>query len=163
MAIVLSNQDNIELLLTLVKVAIALGLIAITMGLLFWLRLKKLEKRIYLSRKHLNKRLASRNYPKMSKKILAATASHRYNVNTNHIPPQKTQFYHPKTFTKPTKISSRHSGKSGWRWLMAIAIASVTGIAIALLQFSNGSINFDLMPLIWLLIGLVLVIAGTWE
>ena len=75
MAIVLSNQDNIELLLTLVKVAIALGLIAITMGLLFWLRLKKLEKRIYLSRKHLNKRLASRNYPKMSKKIMAATAA----------------------------------------------------------------------------------------
>ncbi len=163
MAIVLSTQDNIELLLMLVKVAIAIGVLAIAMGLLFWLRLKKLEKRIYLSRKHLNQRIASRNYPKKAKTIMAATASHRYNGNANYIPPQKTQFYHPPTLAKPSKISPRHSGKSGWRWLVAIAIAIVTGIAIALLQFSNGLINFDLMPLIWLLIGLTLFIGAILE
>lgn len=161
MAIVLSNQDNIELLLTLVKVAIAMGVLAIAMGFLFWLRLKKLEKRIYLSRKHRNQRFTSKTHPKMAKNIVATTASHRYSDDANRIPPQKTQFYRPKTLAK--KISPRHSGQSSWRWLVAIAIASVTGIAIALLQFSNGLINFDLMPLIWLLIGLVLVIGATLE
>ncbi len=163
MAIVLSTQDNIDLLLTLVKVAIAMGILAIAMGLLFWLRLKKLEKRIYMSRKHRNQRFASRNYPKMAKTIMAATDSQRSSDNAYHIPPQKTQFYRPKTLAKPSKTTSRNSGKSGWRWLVAISIASVTGIVIAMLQFSNGWINFDLMPLIWLLIGLILVIGATLE
>jgi len=163
MAIVLSNQENINLLLTLVKVAIAIGVLAIIMGLLFWLRLKNLEKRIYLSRKPLHPRFASRNNLKIPKTVMATTTSHRSRDKTTHIYPPKTQFYRPKTSVKPSKISPQPSGKSGWRWLVAIAIASVTGIAIALLQFSNGLINFDLMPLVWLLIGLVLVIAATLE
>ena len=164
MAIVLSSQENIDLLLTLVKVAIAIGVLAIAMGLLFWFRLRNLERHIYSSRKPLKPRFAYRNYRnhlKTPRTVMATTTSPRSRDKTTQLYPQKTQLYRPKTMIKPSKTALRHSGKSSWRWLVAISIASVTGIAIALLQFSNGFISLDLMPLIWLLIGLALVIGAT--
>ena len=53
MAIVLSSPENINFLLFLVKLAIAIGTIAILLVLVFWLRLKNIEKRMYLHRKSL--------------------------------------------------------------------------------------------------------------
>ncbi|MFN5725379.1 MAG: hypothetical protein ACK48D_01280, partial [Pseudanabaena sp.] len=70
MAIVLSLQENMDLLLILVKLAIALGSIAITLLLLFWLRLKKIEKRIYQKRRQLKSRFNQNITPKSSQKIL---------------------------------------------------------------------------------------------
>lgn len=163
MAVVLSNPENIDLLLLLVKVAIAIGVLAIGLGLLFWLKLKNLEKHIFLNRKQVKSRFAPKNYPKMQRTLVANTVSSRPNVTITRKLSSKTQIYRPQTFSKPCKKSPKHSGKSSWRWLLAIAIASITGIAIALLQFSNGLISFDLRPLIWLLIGLVLVVGATLE
>jgi hypothetical protein len=127
MALVLSEQQNIDLLMLLVRLAIAIGAIAILLVLVFWLRLKKIEKRIYL----------------MSKK------------------PSKSRLVQPKPRRKTITKSSKRSGSSRWLWLLAIAIASITGIAIALMQLGSSFISPEFASLFWLLIGVMLVVSAT--
>ena len=103
MAIVLSNQENIDLLLILVKVAIALGAIAIVLWFLFWLRLKNLEKRLYFGHKQIPSQFSVRdlqkNYAQKTQRTLVSTQiAHRpvtnisSNIRTNVKTNVKTNF-----------------------------------------------------------------------
>ena len=177
MAIVLSLQENIDLLLLLVKLAIALGSIAITLLLLFWLRLKKIEKRIYQRRRQLKSRFNQNLTPKTSQKILSKphksfgsthviTNRSMGNLATVNKRSPKTQVYittsSPKLLQKsPSQKSKRRSSRVRLHWLWAILIASMTGMAIALMQLGNSFISPEYMPIIWLLIGVALVISAT--
>ena len=172
MAIVLSLQENMDLLLILVKLAIALGSIAITLLLLFWLRLKKIEKRIYQKRRQLKSRFNQNITPKSSQKILpkphqslnsSQVISNRSMGNLTAVNKRspKTQFY---ITTSPPKLlpkSKRRSGRVHLHWLWAIMIASMTGMAIALMQLGNSFISPVYMPIVWLLIGVTLVLSAT--
>ena len=178
MAIVLSNQENIDLLLFLVKLAIALGAIAIALFLLFWLRLKKLEKSLYLRRKQVKPRLAERTLQRkgvVSQVLSKPTVS---NLTTNRQRSPETQVYRPSLHTqnphskssqksankpanKPANKLVKHSKHSRWSWFLAIAIASITGMAIALIQLGNILISPEFTPLVWLLIGVMLVVSAT--
>jgi len=131
MAIVLSNQENMDLLLFLGKLAIALGAIAIAMLLIVWLHLKKLEKRLYWSRNQLSRKQLK---PKFAPRKIKQT---------------------PQPLKKPPNRSLNFR----WRWLMAIA--SITGIAFAVMQLSNNFVSPEFMPLIWLLIGVTLVVSAS--
>ena len=144
MAIVLSDQQNIDLLIFLIKLVIALGTIVIALLLLFWLRLKKLEKRIYLGRKQLKSRYRQ-NAPQKSRgtQIYSQTPRQRH-VAQNSL-----------------KRSAKSSANFRWRWLLAIAIACITGTAIAIFQLGNSLISPEFMPFIWLLIGITLVVGAT--
>ena len=172
MAIVLSLQENVDLLLLLVKLAIALGSIAITLLLLFWLRLKKIEKRIYQRRRQLKSRFNQNITPKTSQKILpkpykSFSPTHVIanrsigNLATVNKRSPKTQFYITTSSPKLLPKSKRRSSRVRLHWLWAIMIASMTGMAIALLQLGNSFISSEYMPIIWLLIGVTLVISAT--
>jgi DNA integrity scanning protein DisA with diadenylate cyclase activity len=172
MAIVLSSTENIDLLLFLVKLAIAIGAIVILLVLIFWFRLKKIEKRMYLNKKTFKSRL-NQLKPKQqsSQKSMMATqlgarrqtgnlvASHRRSpVNQVFCEPPKTQARNlTKTLIKPTK----RNGHRHLSWLLAIAIASITGIAIAVMQLGNGFISPEITTFIWLVIGVMLVVSAT--
>ena len=139
MALVLSNQENIDLLLFWLKLAVGLCCIAIASLALFWLRLKNLEKRIS------TQRIPSR----LSRKALS-----RHPQRLVRLPHQKTSRY-PKT------ASYKHSftySRSFWRWLLAIA--SVIGITIAL---SNGFVSSEITTFLWLVIGVMLVVIAISE
>jgi hypothetical protein len=158
---VLSLQENIDLLLLLVKLAIALGSIAIALLLIFWLRLKKIENRIYQRRKQIKPRFSQNITLKTSQKILPKP--HKSFGSTQVIANKrlpKTQMYSsnpsPKTFPKP----KRRSRRVRLQWLWAIMIASMTGMAIALMQIGNSFISPEYMPIIWLLIGITLVMSA---
>ncbi len=172
MAIVLSLQENIDLLLILVKLAIALGSIAITLLLLFWLRLKKIEKRIYQRRRQLKPRFNQNITPKTSQKMLSK--SHKSfgsthvitnrsigNLATVNKRSPKTQVYITTSSPKLLQKSKRRSSRVRLHWLWAIMIASMTGMAIALMQLGNSFISPEYMPIVWLLIGLTLVVSAT--
>ena len=148
---VLSDQQNIDLLLVLVKLLVALGAIAIALLLLFWLRLKKLEKRIYLGRKQLKSRFGQRA-PQISRKAIPSRAQPNSRL---------TQVYSQTPHRNLLRKSPRRSANFRWRWLFAIAIACITGVAIAIFQLSNNFISPELMPLIWLLIGITLFVGAT--
>jgi len=143
MAIVLSNQENMELLLFLLKLTLSTGAIAIVLLLLIWFRLKNLEKRIYLSKRHLKSRFNQR-IPQKTKKSLVTT-----------------QIYRPALSPTSLKKISKRAGNFRWRWLFAIAIASITGISIALMQLGNSFISPEFMPFIWLFIGVTLFMSAT--
>ncbi|TYQ28491.1 hypothetical protein [Pseudanabaena sp. UWO310] len=160
MAIVLSNQEDIDLLLILVKVAIALGAVASALLILFWFRLKNLEKRLYLHRKQLKAR-AVRQLP-------AKTGLNPTPYRTKESPSMgkkrlsQTQVYLPTPNSKNPKKSLKRSKSSYLHWLLPIAIASITGIAIALIQLGNNSIFADYTTLIWFVIGVGLVVGATY-
>ena len=141
MAIVLSNQENIELLLLLLKLTLFIGVIAIVLLLLIWFRLKNLEKRIYLSKRHLKSRFNQR-IPQKTKKS-----------------PVNTQIYRPALSHTSLKKISKRASNFRLRWLFAIA--SITGIAIALMQLGNSFISPEFMPFIWLFIGVTLFMSAT--
>ncbi|PZV17336.1 MAG: hypothetical protein DCF20_05725 [Pseudanabaena sp.] len=172
MAIVLSLQENIDLLLFLVKLAIALSSIAIALLLIFWLRLKKIENRLNQKRRQLNSRFiqgkikknAQKVFPKtqrslVSTQVIANNSMGNLAASSNRFP--QTQFYvsnsSPKLFKKPAKRSSRLR----LHWLWAIGIAIITGMAIALMQMGNSFIMPEYMPIIWVLIGVTLVMSAT--
>lgn len=179
MAFVLSNQENIDLLLFLVNLAIALGTIAIVLWLLLWLRLKNLEKVAHLKRRPLPSRFINLNSQKPPTTLLARpiTANRPNNtfaknlgrnstVNITTIRnPRANHLDRPNTYTKSLKQVSKISRQSinlRWRWLLAIAIACMIGIAIALLQLGNSLIGSEYVTLIWMLIGLGLVISAAY-
>lgn len=143
MAIVLSNQENIELLLLLLKSTLFIGVIAIVLLLLIWFRFKNLEKRIYLSKRHLKSRFNQR-IPKKTKKS-----------------PVTTQIYRPTLSHTYLKKISKRARNFRWRWLFAIVIASITGIAIAIMQLGNSFISPEFIPFIWLFIGVTLFMSAT--
>jgi len=166
MAIVLSLQENIDLLLFLVKLAIALGAIAISLLLIFWFRLKKIEKRIYQRRRQLKSRFSqnisrqvpSKILPNSSKNLVLPQAiAHRSMTKRS---PQ-TQVYLPTTYPKLLKKSKKRYSRISLHWLWAIMLASITGMAIALMQLGNSFISPEYMPIIWLLIGVTLVMSAT--
>jgi hypothetical protein len=172
MAIVLSLQENIDLLLILVKLAIALGTIAIVLVLLFWLRLKKIENRIYQSRKQLRSRftpkithpkspkiLPKSNHSSGSTHIFANRPTGNFTATTQRSP--QTQVYLSTPYPKLLKRSIKRSSRVRLQWLWAIMIASITGMAIALMQLGNNFISPEYMPMIWLLIGVTLVMSAT--
>jgi hypothetical protein len=172
MAIVLSLQENIDLLLLLVKLAIALGSIAITLLLFFWLRLKKIEKRIYQGRRQLKPRFNQNITPKTSQKRLSnpyksfgstqvITNRTIGNLATVNKRSPKTQVYITTSSSKLLQKPKRRSSRVRLHWLWAIMIASMTGMAIALMQLGNSFISPEYMPIVWLLIGLTLVISAT--
>ncbi len=144
MTIVLSNPENIDLLLFWIKLGVALSAIAIALLFLFWLRLKKIEHRIHISKKHLKSISAQKN----SQKIRISTPF-KSNRSTNLATAPKRLRKSPKRF-----------GQS--RWLLAIAIASLAGIAIALIQLGNSLISPEYTTIIWLFIGVGLVIGATY-
>ena len=143
MAIVLSNQENIELLLLLLKLTLFIGAISIVLLLLIWFRFKNLEKRIYLSKRHLKPRFNQR-IPKKTKKS-----------------PVTSQIYRPTLSHISLKKISKRASNFRWRWLFVIAIASITGIAIAIMQLGNSFISPEFMPFIWLFIGMTLFMSAT--
>ena len=160
MAFVLSLQENMDLLLFLVKLAVVLSAIAIALFILFWLRLKKIENRIY-SPKSLKSRfkqkISTRSLPKVQKTLPINHSLSKINHSKTH----QTQVYPQNSYTNILKKRSKRSSHFRWHWFLAIAIASITGIAIALFQLGSSLINTDLMPLIWLLIGVMLVVSAT--
>ena len=160
-AMVLSLQENIDLLLILVKLAIALGSVAIAMLFLFWLRLKKIERRIHQRRRQLKPRFSQNITPKTSQKILPKP--HKSFGSTQVIAnkrSQKTQVYISNPAQKTFQKSKRRSSRVRLHWLWAIMIASMTGMAIALMQIGNSFISPEYMPIIWLLIGVTLVMSA---
>ena len=166
MAIVLSLQENIDLLLFLVKLAIALGSIAITLLLLFWLRLKKIEHRVYQRRRQLKSRFSQNITRQVPNKILPK--SPKSMVSTQVIDPRsmtkrspQTHVYLPTAYPKLLKKSKKRSSRVRLHWLWAIMLASMTGMAIALMQLGNSFISPEYMSIIWLLIGVTLVMSAT--
>ncbi len=159
MTLVLSNSENIDLLLFWVKLAVALGAIAIALLFLFWLRLKKIENRIHISKKRLKSIYAQKNLQKT--RVSTQFGSNRSkNLPTAPKRSPQTQVYRQAPHSTSLKKSFKRSGNS--RWLLAIAIASITGIAIALLQLGNSFISPEYTTIIWLFIGVGLVIGATY-
>ena len=172
MAIVLPVQENIDLLLLLVKLAIAFCPIAIALLFVFWLRLKKIEKRIYQKRRQLKPRFNQNITQKTSQKIFSkpqkALGSTQVianrsmgNLATANQRSPKTQIYISTSSPKLLPKSKRRSSRVRLHWLWAIMIASITGMAIALMQIGNSLISPEYMPIIWLLIGVTLVMSAT--
>lgn len=143
MAIVLSNQENIELLLFLLKLTLLTGVTTIFLLLLIWFRLKNLEKRIHLSKRHLKSRFNQR-IPQKTKKL-----------------PVAAPLYRPTLSPTSLKKISKRADNFRWRWLFVVAIASITGIAIALMQLGNSFISPEFMPFVWLFIGVTLFMSAT--
>jgi hypothetical protein len=74
-------------------------------------------------------------------------------------PSLHTQNRYPKPVNKPAnKLVSKNSR---WSWFLAIAIASITGMAIAFIQLGSVLISPEFTPLVWLLIGVMLVVSAT--
>ncbi|GBO53612.1 hypothetical protein APA_1519 [Pseudanabaena sp. lw0831] len=171
MAIVLSLQENIDLLLLLVKLAIALGSIAIALSLMFWLRLKKIENRLYQRRRQLKPRFnqnitqktSQKIFPKPHKSFCSTKVINRSMGNLAAINKRspKTQVYITTSSPKLLQKSKRRSSRVRLHWLWAIMIASMTGMAIALMQLGNSFISPEYMPIVWLLIGVTLVMSAT--
>ena len=171
MAIVLSLSENIDLLLFLVKLAIAMGAIAISLFILFWLRLKNIEKRIDQRRRHLKSRFTQKVTQTNPQKILSKpqkllgstqviTNRPMSNLAVSKRSPQ-TQVYRSTAYPRLLKKSPQRSKSVRLRWLWAIMIASIIGIAIALMQIGNSFISPEYMPIIWLLVGVTLVMSAT--
>jgi hypothetical protein len=172
MAIVLSLQENMDLLILLVKLAIAVGSIAIALLFVFWLRLKKIEKHIYQRRRQLKPRFNQNITQKTSQKILSKpqkslgsthVIANRLTANiaaTNQRSP-KTQVYVTNSSPKLLQKTKKRSSRVRLHWLWAIMIASMTGMVIALMQIGNSLISPEYMPIIWLLIGVTLVMSAT--
>jgi hypothetical protein len=171
MAIFLPVQENIDLLLLLVKFAIALGTIAIALSLLFWLRLKQIENRIYQKRRKLKPRFNQNITQKTSQKILSkpqkaldstqVTANRLMgNLLTANQRSPKTQVYISTSSPKLLQRSKRRSSRVRFHWLWAM-IAGLIGMAIALMQIGNSFISPEYMPIVWLLIGVTLVMSAT--
>lgn len=180
MALVLSEQKNIDLLLVLVKLTIALAVIVIGLLLLFFLRLKNLEKRMDQGRKHLKSRFPqskpqsnllrplqkSLQKPRQKALVTTQTMSHRPNSNLSFgkVTTSETKVYRATPKNKSIQKFPSHKSRSRdsrWQWLFAILIASITGVAIAVMQLGNTFIRPEFMPLVWLLIGVMLVITAT--
>ncbi len=143
MAIVLSNQQNIEFLLFLSNLAIALGGLAIVLWFCFWLRIIRLEKRMYRYRQHFQSRPRAKSAAR-NQKLATIPTSMRHGQTR------------PTTVNRPAK-----QRQPQWQWLLAIAIASITGMAIAMLQMGNGWLSPELNSMIWVLIGVSLVATAT--
>ena len=169
MAIVLSSPENIDFLLLLVKLAIAIGTITILLLLVFWLRLKNIEKRMYLRKKSLTPRL---NRPKPKKQTLVTTQvglpRQTRNLVANHQRSPMTQVFYESSKTSAKTSSAKNLLKPSKRnvhrplpWLLAIAIASITGIAIALMQLGNGLISPEISTFIWFFIGVMLIVSAS--
>lgn len=172
MAIVLSDQENIDLLLWLVKVAIALGGMAIVLWFLFWLRLKNLEKRLYVGRKQLHSQFSVRTpqktyAQKIQRTLVTTKVAHRPSTNIKTNVPTSRKFapvpqvYRPATYVKTLKKSPKRTANANWIWLLAIALASITGTAIALLQLGNNWISPEFTTLLWFGIGVMIILSAT--
>ena len=176
MAVVLSLQENIDLLLWLVKLAFGTGAIAIIFLLLFWFRLHKIERRLYRS-KSIKSRLVprimtqSQVYRQASSPDAPsshiATVQNKFQSKVQRRSPQtqlqtkiQPQIYRRTPYPKTLKRSARRNRNS--RWLLAIAIACITGTAIALLQMNNGLLSPEYTTLIWLCIGVGLVVSAAY-
>ncbi|MEI6063200.1 MAG: hypothetical protein WCQ26_01285 [Pseudanabaena sp. ELA748] len=137
MALVLFLQENITLLLLLGGLALGMGTIAIAFLIFFWLRLKKIEKRLYFKPKQIKSRLAPKTFT-------------------------QTQVYRQGSSQSPLKRAPKRARNSRWQWFLAIAIACITGTAIALLQLGNGLLSPEYTAFIWLCIGLGLVVSAAY-
>ena len=140
MALVLFLQENITLLLLLGGLALGMGTIAIALLIFFWLRLKKIEKRLY----------SKHSKPKSIKSRLAPKTF------------TQTQVYRQGSSKRPLKRAPKPARNSRWQWFLAIAIACITGTAIALLQLGNGLLSPEYTAFIWLCIGLGLVVSAAY-
>jgi hypothetical protein len=175
MAIVLSLSENIDLLLFLVKLAIAMAAIAISLFILFWLRLKNIEKRIDQRRSHLKSRFTQKFTRKstqtnpqktLSKPQRSLGSTHAIsNRPTSNLAVSKrspqTQVDRSTAYPRLLKKSPKRSRSVRLGWLWAIMIASIMGIAIALMQIGNSFISPEYMSIIWLLVGVTLVMSAT--
>jgi hypothetical protein len=137
MAIVWSLQENINLLILLGGLASVVGAIAIVLLLLFWLRLKKIEKRLYFKPKKIKSRLVPKTFT-------------------------QTQVYRQGSSPKPLKRSPKRFRNHRWQWFLAITIACILGTAIALLQLGNGLLSPEYTSFIWVCIGLGLVVSAAY-
>jgi hypothetical protein len=73
----------------------------------------------------------------------------------------QTQVYLSTAYPKLLKKSKKRSSRVRLHWLWAIMLASMTGMAIALMQLGNSFVSPEYMPIIWLLIGVALVMSAT--
>ncbi|PZU97901.1 MAG: hypothetical protein DCE90_05240 [Pseudanabaena sp.] len=144
--------------------AIVLNAIAIISVLIFWLRLNKIETKVekYLDR-HIYRRkraLKPRLIPQPIVKTRIKTQAAKSKAPSSFAPQKRSpqvQIYSKVASSKP------HSKRAGrWRWLLAILVASVTGAAIAFVQWSNGVIAPEYTALIWFGIGIFLVASATY-
>lgn len=146
----------------LVNSAIALSAIAIISVFIFWLRLNKIERKIekylgkyiYRRKRALKPRSISQPIPKTKIKTQVkaspSSASHRRRS------PQ-AQIYTKVTSSKPIPPKTGR-----WRWQLAALVASITGTAIAFVQWSSGFIAPEYTALIWFGIGIFLVASATY-
>lgn len=142
MALVLSNQENIDLLLFWLKLAVSICCIAIAALALFWLKLKNLEKRV-----------SSQKFTSQFAQKKLSRHPHRLLRLPHQLPPQKASRHHRFDHKRPFTYS-----RSLWRWLLAIA--SIAGVTVAL---SNGFISSEVTTFLWLLVGVMLVAVATFE
>jgi hypothetical protein len=164
MAIVLSSPENINFLFFLVKLAIAIGAIAILLLLVFWLRLKNIEKRMYFKRRSLTPRLNSPLAPRLKrsqpKKQSLVTTQVKTQITTQAGSQRQTSNLVTNHRRSPIKPSKRND-HSLFPWLLAIAIASITGIAIAVMQLANSLISPEISTFIWFFIGVMLIVSAS--
>jgi hypothetical protein len=160
MAIVLSSPENINLLFFLVKLAIAIGAIAILLLLVFWLRLKNIEKRMYFKRRSLTPRLNSPLAPRLKRSQPKKQSLVTTQVTTQAGSQRQTSNLVANHRRSPIKPSKRNSN-GRLPWLLAIAIASVTGVAIALMQLANSLISPEISTFIWFFIGVMLIVSAS--
>ncbi|OIP77196.1 MAG: hypothetical protein AUK48_04440 [Oscillatoriales cyanobacterium CG2_30_44_21] len=158
MAIVLSSKENFEFWISLIKLAIALNAIAMIGIFIFWLRLHKLDKKVekYLGKYiHRHRRVVQ---PRLRQPPIAkAKIKTQVKVSTNLASDRQRS---PQTHTKV--VNSKLKKTSRWRWLLASLVASVTGTAIAFVQWSSSFIAPEYTALIWFGIGLFLVVSATY-
>lgn len=146
----------------LVNSAIALSAIAIISVFIFWLRLNKIERKIekhldkyiYRRKRALKPRSISQPIPKTKIKT-QVKASPSFASHRKRSP--QTQIYTKVTSSKPIL---KKAGR--WRWQLAVLVASITGTAIALVQWSSGFIAPEYTALIWFGIGIFLVASATY-
>ncbi len=186
MAIVLSNSEDINLLFFLVKIAITISMIAVLLLLIFELRLRNIEKRLYLKKKPLAPRL-KRSQPKQKSLVTTQVTTQ---IGSRNQPSNLVANYQRSPMTRvinesfKVKPRAKNSGKNSTRnpaknltktlikpskrndhgqslWLFAIAIASITAVLIALMQFGNSLISPEISTFIWFFIGVLLVVSAS--
>jgi len=162
MAIVLTDKESFDFWISLVKVAIGLSAIAIIGVFIFWLRLNNIEK--YLQKYIYRRKRALR--PKLIQQPISKTriktqvvVSKSPNSLTN-FRKRQAQGYTKVNYPIPTKQTLKKAGR--WRWLLAVLVASVTGTAIAFVQWSSIFLSPQSTTLIWFCIGIFLVFSATY-
>lgn len=142
MALVLSNQENIDTLLFWLRLSVILLLVVGTFVCLFWLRLRSLERRIYNSQK-----LLYRGQLMRSRRQLSQTRE--------RIRPDLKK----GMFKKAKGLMLSRRSPYFWRQMLILAV-TVIGVVFTLIQLGGGFIRSELTTLFWLLVGILMFVGA---